>query len=87
MRGSRPVLLCCLVTTRDTYWNPSSCWDLIVVNRNYKTGVPYQETKGIGTVPEANVTCNPIIIRFTLAKKRQDGKEKNLGTQVVQIGV
>lgn len=50
MQGSRPVLLCCLEIQdyRDTYRNPSSSWNLIMVKRkNYMTRGPTWG-KGVG---------------------------------------
>lgn len=75
-------------TTGDTYWNPSSSWDLITVKRNYMTGGPYPGNQGYWDTPCANATCNPIIIRFHSESQRKNrmAKGKNLGTRVVQIG-
>lgn len=53
-------------TTGDTYWHPSSSWDLITVAANYthhKTGS--QGNPGWTNIPDCSDWCHPLHIQFT----------------------
>ena len=58
-------------TTRDTYWNPSSSWDIITVKRKN----PPMQKLNSGPTPLnqncANNWCNPLIISITKTGKKK----------------
>lgn len=70
-------------TTGETHWNPTSTWDLITVKRNSSYDKSNQGERDSSKYPEngcgfknspngacKNSYCNPIVIRFTNAGKR-----------------